>query len=216
MPRGFFVTGTDTGVGKTVVAAAVVCRWRDQGPVRYWKPIQTGAQTHDDACEVARLARCGAGEVLAAGVRLPLPLSPHLAAREAGMAIDLSSLVDEFRRADSASIEPVSWVVEGAGGVLVPIDDDRTMRDLMAGFGLRVLVVARTTLGTINHTLLTLEALHARRLPVAGVVLVGRAQLGVRSTIERHAPVLGEMPVFAPLTPEAVSAWAASLDLGAP
>ena len=81
MLRGLFVTGTDTGVGKTVAAAALLHRYRGQLPLRYWKPIQTGIEQDDDTAEVARLAACGPHEVLAAGVRLERPVSPHLAAQ---------------------------------------------------------------------------------------------------------------------------------------
>lgn len=211
MPRGFFVTGTDTGVGKTVVSAALVSRVRTAGPVRYWKPIQTG--TDDDTAEVCRLAGCASGETLDEGIRLPAPMSPHLAARLAGQPIDFAQLTRIFRR--EADADPF-WVVEGAGGVLVPITDEATMADLMAALGLPILVVARTSLGTINHTRLTLEALRARRLEVAGVVMVGVPDGGARETIARHARIVGEMPPLTPLTPQAVAAAAAALDLGAP
>jgi dethiobiotin synthetase len=195
--RGFFVTGTDTGVGKTVVSAALAARTG----FGYWKPIQTGGD--DDAGEVRRLAGC---EVFAKGVRLPDPVSPHLAARRAGIEIDLQSMKQPEG----------NWIVEGAGGVLVPINDSATMVDLMVMLGLPVVVAARSTLGTINHTLLTLEALRFRSLQVAGVVMVGERNLDNRAAIERYGivRVLGEMPWFDPLTPNCVRKWApAGLEL---
>ena len=167
MLRGFFVTGTDTGVGKTVVAAALLHRYRADGPIRYWKPIQTGIERNDDTAEAGRLAACQPDEVLASGVRLPRPLAPHLAARLSGSTIALQPLLDSIR-AEPAS---VFWIVEGAGGVLVPINDSETMIDLMTHLQLAIVVVARTSLGTINHTLLTLEAACARGLRVLGVVI---------------------------------------------
>jgi len=160
-------------------------------------------------------------------VRLRDPVSPHLAARRVGVRIDPSAL--EF----PGGAGP--WVVEGAGGVLVPLNESETMADLMVRLALPVVVVARTSLGTINHTLLTLEALRARRLSVAGVVMVGRApspaasplagsgatrgsraDRGVRPTsgnreaIEHHGRVtiLGEMPRFDRLDAACLRAWA--------
>lgn len=210
-PRGLFVTGTDTGVGKTVVAAALVVRYRGRGPVRYWKPIQTGLEQDDDTAEVARLARCEPREIVTGGVRLPRPVSPHLAARLSGITIDIGALVARFREDDGAG----RWIVEGAGGVLVPVNDEQRMVDLMVALSLPVLVVAQTRLGTINHTLLTLEALRHRRLEVAGVVLVGPRDAEARAAIERYGQVvtLGEMPVLDSLTPAAVAAWAPHLVL---
>jgi dethiobiotin synthetase len=106
-----------------------------------------------------------------------------------------------------------SWIVEGAGGVLVPINDDgQTMADLMIGLGLPIIVVARTTLGTINHTLLTLDALRRRELHVAGVVMVGDSDSDNTAAIEQYGSVavLGHMPRFDPLTAEALEAWSRS------
>jgi dethiobiotin synthetase len=210
-PRGLFVTGTDTGVGKTVVSAALLARHRARGAVRYWKPIQTGIEQDDDTVEVARLARCTDGEVWTEGIRLRRPVSPHLAARLSGMTIDVPALVERFRRAGDGA----QWIVEGAGGVLVPINDEHGMADLMLALQLPVAVVARTALGTINHSLLTLEALRHRKLDVAGVVLVGPRDTEARAAIERYGRVaiLGEMPVFEPLTPAAISTWAPHLVL---
>jgi dethiobiotin synthase len=209
--RGVFVTGTDTGVGKTVVSAALLARYRARGPVRYWKPIQTGIEQDDDTGDVARLARCTGGEVWTEGIRLRRPVSPHLAARLSGVIIDVPALVERFRRAADGTW----WIVEGAGGVLVPIDDEHHMADLMLALELPVVVVARTALGTINHTLLTLEALRHRHLDVAGVVLVGPRDTEVRAAIERYGRVvvLGDMPIFAPLTPAAIATWAPHLML---
>jgi dethiobiotin synthase len=206
--RGFFVTGTDTGVGKTVVSAALVMRLRSAGPIRYWKPIQTGIEQDDDTATVASLAGCAAAELLTSGVRLRRPVSPHLAARLAGVAIDLAPLEDMFNEA--AHVTHV--VVEGAGGVLVPLNDIQLMTDLMSRLDLPVIITARSTLGTINHTLLTIEALQRRSLYVAGVVMIGPANSDNRAAIEQYGsvPVLGEMPMFERLTPEHLAAWSAA------
>ncbi len=212
---GVFVTGTDTSVGKTVVSAALLCRYRRELPLRYWKPVQTGVEHDDDTAEVRRLAACTEREVLAEGVRLPRPVSPHLAARLSGAVIDVNQLMAIMEK------QPVAggWIVEGAGGVMVPLNGADLMIDLMVRLGLAALVVARSGLGTINHTLLTLHALVSRSVQVAGVVMVGSPDRENRLAIERYGrvAVLGELPVLQPpgqpLAPEALGRWAeASLD----
>lgn len=190
--RGVFITGTDTGVGKTVTAAVVAVS-RGWG---YWKPIQTGPES--DTAEVARLAGCRVWE---RGVRLPDPVSPHLAARRVEQTIDLDALVAQAPFRDQ-------WVVEGAGGVLVPVNDREKMVDLMALLNLPVIVVARTTLGTINHTLLTLEALRRQGLEVEKVVLAGEPNPDNKEAIGFYGQVaVDELPLLNPLTPDAVRAY---------
>src|SRR5690242_15934930 len=112
MIRGLFISGTDTGVGKTVAASAVIHRYRGAALLRYWKPIQTGIERDDDTDEVRRLGACGDSEIFDEGVRLPRPLSPHLAAKCAGQTIHLRAL---FTLLPSA--KDTRWLVEGAGGL---------------------------------------------------------------------------------------------------
>ena len=195
--RGLFVTGTDTGVGKTVLSATLMLRYPE---ARYWKPIQTGPD--DDTAEVCRLT---GGNVITEGIRLPDPVSPHLAAQRVEMTIDLDSLAGQ--------VHTTPLIVEGAGGVLVPVNDAQTMVDLMVLMGLPVIVAARSTLGTINHTLLTIEALRARALRIAGVVMIGDANADNRAAIEHYGnvSVIAEMPLFDPLTPKSLRAWAETL-----
>ena len=177
--------------------------------VRYWKPIQTGIEQDDDTAEVRRLAVCSAGQVLDAGVRLPRRVSPHLAAKLTGSPLDIEPLVG------IAEGQAGAWIVEGAGGVLVPLNDQVLLIDLIRRLQLPVLpvlIVARSGLGTINHTLLTIEALTRRALPIAGIVMVGpRNDLARenRTAIEQYGgiPVVGELPVLSPLTPEALGKW---------
>jgi dethiobiotin synthetase len=202
------VTGTDTDVGKTVAAAALLHRYRGSRRIRYWKPIQTGIEQDDDTSEVRRLGACLDDEVLARGIRLPCPVSPHLSARQSGRTIELRTLVADI------AVEPRSdcWVVEGAGGVLVPVNESALMVDLMVLLALPIVIVARTKLGTINHTLLTIETLRGRSLEIAGVVLIGDRNPDNRQAIEHfgHVRVLGELPHLDPLTPEALRQWAAA------
>lgn len=198
--RGVFVTGTDTSVGKTAVSAALMVRYRG---ARYWKPIQTGPE--DDTTTVLRLSSSPAREAAwLHGVRLGDPASPHLAAKRAGIRIDLPFLTAVVRETE------FSWIVEGAGGALVPVNESDLMVHLMERLGLPVVIVARTTLGTINHTLLTIEAVRARRLTVAGVVMVGEPDADNHAAIEQYGQVaiLGEMPRFHPLTPAGLAEWA--------
>jgi len=201
--KGLFVTGTDTGVGKTIAAAALMHRYRGAAPLRYWKPIQTGIEIDDDTSTVRRMGACAEPEIFAEGVRLPKPVSPHLAARWAGRRIDLAELRGTLPSGDTA------WIVEGAGGLLVPINESQTMADWIACLALPVLVVARTALGTINHTLLTLEVLRTRGLRVAGVVMIGEPNADNRAAIEQYGnmPVIAEMPFLALLDPGLLAAW---------
>jgi len=205
MLSGLFITGTDTNVGKTVAAAALMHRFRDRGP-RYWKPIQTGIESDDDTAEVQRLSGCGNQQILNEGVRLPKPLSPHLAARLANQPIQLRPLFEAFR----AQMDGKPWIIEGAGGALVPINDTQLMSDLMELIGLPALVIARTTLGTINHTLLTLDAMRTRFIRIAGVLMVGEPDIENAAAIEKYGkvPVFGQMPRLDDLTPQSLQAWA--------
>jgi dethiobiotin synthetase len=203
--KGLFVTGTDTGVGKTVASAALMHRYRGVRPLRYWKPVQTGIEIDDDTATVRRLGACSGDELFDRGVRLPKPVSPHLAAQWAGQRIDLA----ELRGLIGFDDDGITWIVEGAGGVLVPLNETQTMADWIAYLTLPVLVVARSGLGTINHTLLTLEVLQARRLRVAGVMMIGDPNADNRAAIEKYGrvPVVAEMPFLRPLDPGLLAAW---------
>jgi dethiobiotin synthetase len=189
------------------VSAALVRRYRHL-PIKYWKPIQTGIEQDDDSTEVQRLSGCGPGRVLNEGIRLPRPVSPHLAAKLSGASITIGPLIS-----GAASMSGTGWIVEGVGGVLVPLNERHFLIDLIAGLGLPVLIVSRSGLGTINHTLLTIEALGRRAVAIAGVVMVGPpddVSRENRLAIEQYGrvAVLGEMPMLNPLTPERLREWA--------
>jgi dethiobiotin synthetase len=210
MLHGLFVTGTGTSVGKTVVASALMQRYRPSAQVRYWKPVQTGVERDDDTAVVRHLGNCGEGELLDDGIRLSGPVSPHLAAELNQTHIHIPELIRLVE-----GLPSTNWVIEGAGGVLVPLNESQLMIDLMVALQLPVLVVSLAELGTINHTLLTLEALRARALRIAGVVMVGVRNASNRNAIEHYGSVavVGEMPELPTLTPEAVALWAnAELD----
>ena len=160
LPPTLFITGTGTDVGKTLCAAQL---YRQRGGV-YFKPVQTGDD--DDTAAFRRLTGAGADAVIEPIHRFSPPLSPHLAAARCGARIDPNAL----KLPDPC---PHTLIVEGAGGVLVPLTDDFLMIDLMAAWKLPVLVVTRAVLGMINHTLLTIEALRARDLSVCGLAVLG-------------------------------------------
>ena len=207
MFRGLFVTGTDTDVGKTAVSAALMLRYRDEVPLRYWKPIQTGIEQADDSAEVSRLARCRPEEILARGVRLPGAVSPQLAARRSGTRIAVRHVVELLQSEPPGA----RWIVEGAGGLFAPINEGESMLDLIGALGLPVLVVARSALGTINHSRLTVETLRRHHHRVAGVVMVGAEDEDNRAAVEWHAAaeVVAHMPVFTPLEPDPLAEWVA-------
>lgn len=200
-----FVTGTGTDVGKTVAAAVLVAALQAD----YWKPVQSGLADlpAGDAGTVAHLAQLGADRLIPTAYSLQAPLSPDQAARQEGVEIDLRTLTLPART------RPL--VVEGAGGILVPLTKRQTMVHLMARLLLPVVVVAPTGLGTINHTVLTIEGLRNRNLPVAGVILNGPEHPENAEAIARFGAVriLGRIPVLDPLTPEAVAMAAHQLDL---
>ena len=169
--RGFFVSGTDTGSGKTVVACALVraLRRRDLD-VGVMKPIETGVGAEGPLDALALRSAAAATEPLVeiCPQTFALPAAPTVAAASEGRAVELEPIRDAFARLR----ERHEWlVVEGAGGLLVPAARDLSMADLCRELELPLLIVCRAALGTINHTLLTLEAAEKRSLPVAGVVI---------------------------------------------
>jgi len=180
------VTGTDTGIGKTVFAAALAGALG----AAYWKPIQSGLEDGADADTVVSL---GVTRVLPEAYRLTQPLSPHRAAELDGIAIDPARLTPP-------SIDG-ALVVEGAGGVLVPVTRELLFADLFARWALPVVLVSWTGLGTINHSLLSIEALRARGVPILGVAFVGDANDDNEATIAAIGKVkrLGRLPILDPL-----------------
>jgi len=170
--RGCFITGTDTGVGKTVLAAAIVAALRVRGVrVASFKPVLTGIDEPEPgrpADHELLGAVAGAAPAAVAPLRFGPPVSPHLAAELAGVAIDPAELAGAARAAGEAA---EAIVVEGVGGLLVPLTAEHTVRDHARALGLPLVVAARPGLGTINHTLLTLEAARAAGLDVRAVVL---------------------------------------------
>jgi len=195
------VCGTDTDVGKTVVSALLV-----QGlGATYWKPVQSGLEGGGDTGRVQRLLDLPAERIQPEAYRLEAPVSPHWAAERQGVSIDPERL------ALPSSRGPL--VVETAGGLLVPLRRDWLQIDQIARWGLPVLLVARSGLGTLNHTLLSLEALARRRIPVLGLVLNGAPHADNPRTLAHlgGVPVLAELAPLDPLdAPALQTIWQAS------
>ena len=175
MKRGFFITGTDTGVGKTVVAAALAIVLRESGrDVGVFKPVASGCVRRreglvsEDAEFLAKAAEAPETLEEISPVRFEEPLAPTVAAARAGVETDLEPMWEAWRRLRDAH---EILLVEGIGGILCPVTPAMSVADLAKEFHLPLLVVARSTLGTINHTALTIEAARARGLAVAGVVI---------------------------------------------
>ena len=211
--RGLIITGTDTGIGKTVLAAGIAAHLAStRGAARYWKPVQAGLDDETDSQTIARLAP--AVQVLAEAYRLATPASPHHAAALDGVTIDPARL------ALPTGDQPHPGgplVVEGAGGALVPLAGDLLYADMFALWGLPVVLAARTSLGTINHTLLSLEALRARGIAVAGVAFLGPAEPVSMDAIARlgQVPVLGRLGWLDPLNAASLAAAMAGFNLAA-
>jgi dethiobiotin synthase len=208
MLRGFFVTGSDTGVGKTVVSAALMHHLRPRvAKLCYWKPFQTGFPPDDDTAIVRELGNCSDDEIAQSGIRLHAPLAPLFAARLEAKTVTIDDAL-RFLNVNSDEF----FVVEGAGGLLVPINENEMMTDLISRLGMPTVVAVRSELGTINHTLLTLEALRKREIPIAGVVMVGEPSPDNQEAIEKFGKVtvLGAMPFFDSLDAKSLAGWVKS------
>jgi dethiobiotin synthetase len=203
--RGLFVTGTDTGVGKTEVSCALLAGARAGGlDLAAMKPAESGLAPGEPSDSERLRAAAGGGEApaLVCPYRFRAPLAPAVAARLEGVEVRLEVILSAARTLASRH---AALLVEGAGGLLVPLTERETYADLAVALGLPVLVVARAGLGTVNHTALTLEALRARRLAVAGVILNRTGPVDDPSVphnlaeIERltGAPVLASLPYCA-------------------
>jgi len=181
------ITGTDTDVGKTIVAAMLTLGLE----AKYLKPIQCGTQPESDVETVRRLTGLGADRILDTPITLSQPLSPHLASELDGVTID----------PDTLRLPKGRVVVEGAGGLMVPVTRQMLFIDLFAVWKRPVVLVARTGLGTLNHTLLSLEALRKRQIEILGVVFVGDENPDNMKTIESigAVKVLGRVPMLDPL-----------------
>jgi len=186
----FVVTGTDTNIGKTVFCAGLCGLFG----ARYWKPVQAGLDGPTDSEVIAEFAGV---EIVPEVYRLKLAASPHQAAAAEGVTID----------PDALAPPDGPLVIEGAGGLMVPLNSETLYIDVFARWGLPLILCARTRLGTINHTLLSIEAIRARDIPLLGVAFIGDLNEESESVITEIGKVkrLGRLPVIEPLTPGRLS-----------
>ncbi|MER9236990.1 dethiobiotin synthase [Mesorhizobium sp. M0622] len=204
MTKRVVITGTDTGIGKTVFSAGLAGLLDGF----YWKPVQSGLDGETDSEVVARLAGLPSGRVLPEAYRLKNPLSPHRSAEIDGVAIEAARL--------SLPVVPGPLVIEGAGGLMVPLNRRTRFINIFAQWQLPVILCARTALGTINHTLLSIEALRARSIPLIGIAFIGDEAADTQRTIAEFGdvPQLGRLPYLDPLTRETLrDAMIAGFDL---
>lgn len=194
MSGKFVITGTDTDIGKSVFAAALTSALG----ASYWKPVQAGLADGTDSETVARLGGFDPARILPERYRLKIPASPHFSAAQEGITIGL----------DDLGIPQVDGplIIEGAGGALVPVSPELLFADLFAHWNLPVIIVASTRLGTINHSLLTIEALRRRGVEIHGIAFIGDENIDSEKTICRIGGVshLGRLPMVDELTPESL------------
>ena len=185
MKESLFVTGTDTNVGKTLLSALLVAAF----DAMYWKPIQTGAREGSDRRTVIQYAEIPETQTIPECYCFDPPVSPHLAAEDSDVRIDLGRIQPPKNLA-----RPI--IAEGAGGILVPINDSELMLDLARQLGFPIVIAARAALGTINHTLLTVRALRCAKMAVKGVVMIGQRNKENERSIEHFGaiPVIGLIP----------------------
>ena len=183
MSKLIFVTGTGTDIGKTVVSAALVKAAQEQGiACSYWKPVQTGFPDSD--CTTVKQL-CSDAQILPTNFCYDLPASPDQAAEKEGIELHIENFTLPLEE---------RLVVEGAGGLWVPINARHNMCDLIQQLDLPVILVSRSGLGTLNHTMLSLEYLDKRNIPCKGIILNGKEHLENRRYLEKQIPVLGWVP----------------------
>jgi dethiobiotin synthetase len=206
MNQRIVVTGTDTEIGKTVFAAGLA----DQLGACYWKPIQSGLEGETDSQIVARLGGLSEDRILPERYRLTTPVSPHQSAAIDGVCVDTNAL-------DVPDTGGRSLVIEGAGGLMVPLDRSTLYIDMFARWRLPVVLCARTALGTINHSLLSIDALRHRGIELLGVAFIGESHPESERAICEIGRVkrLGRLSRLSPLTRDTLrEAFAASFKPG--
>ncbi|GKQ55422.1 dethiobiotin synthase [Bradyrhizobium sp. Ce-3] len=197
MSSRIVVTGTDTGIGKTIFSAGLAGFLG----ASYWKPVQSGLEEETDAQLVARLGGLSADRIVPERYRLRTPTSPHQSAAIDGVRIEPAAL-------DVPDTAGRPLVIEGAGGLMVPLNDTTLYIDIFERWRLPVVLCARTALGTINHSLLSVEALRKRRIDIIGVAFIGESNAESERAICEIGQVrrLGRLPPLAPLAAETLQA----------
>lgn len=192
--EGVFVTGADTNVGKTVISAGLLKLVHGSHKATYWKPVQTGTIVGDDTSDVQSMTEFGAECFMEPAYRFPEPLAPRHAAQKWGKQVEMGVLEKAFQNRPQDRI----MIVEGAGGLLVPLNDEHTQRDLMKRLGLPLIIVSEDRVGSINHTLLTIEACRHENLKVLGVILTkSKGTFGNAESIAHF----GKVEILAEISP---------------
>jgi dethiobiotin synthetase len=193
-PARLFITGTDTGIGKTLVSAMLMSGLN----ARYWKPVQSGLTDITDTEWVKKHTNLDASRFFKESYRLKAPLSPHTSAALEGVHIDLEQFIIPQTPKDE------TLIIEGAGGIMVPLNEKELMIDLMIRCNAPVILVARSGLGTINHTLLSINQLRQENIEIFGVVMNGPKNTSNREAIEHISgvKVIAEIEPLAAITPE--------------
>lgn len=201
MNKTYFITGIGTGIGKTIVSAILT----EKLQADYWKPIQSGDLDNSDSLLVAQLISNQKTVIQPEQFKLSQPLSPHLSARIDGIQLTTAAI--------KAPATTNHLVIEGAGGLMVPINEEELMLDLIKTLNAKVIVVSQNYLGSINHTLLTLEVLKAREIEVEGLIFNGAANEESERYISTYSgiPILGRIPQLENLDKESVQKAGAHL-----
>ena len=203
MPNQFIIAGIGTEIGKTLISAI----FRQALQADYWKPVQSGNPEEADALFVQHLTEVPDGNIWDSTYVLTQPLSPHTAAEIDGVRISL----------DQMTLPPTQrpLIVELAGGIMVPLNENETNLELMAKLGLPVVLVSKNYLGSINHTLLTYELLKARQIPMAGIVFNGPSNPSGEKFILNHTglKVLLRVPALSKIDPEIIQEYAQQISL---
>jgi len=203
MNKRYFITGIDTGIGKTLISAILT----EKLQADYWKPIQSGDLDQSDSLTVAGLLSNSKSLIYPEQYRLTQALSPHLSARLDGIDIRL----DAFTLPETTN----HLIVEGAGGLLVPLNDTDLILDLIKKLQLETIVVSSHYLGSINHSLLTLEVLKQHQVPVKGIIFSGAVNLESQQFILKYSGVnhIGNIPVLSSIDKNSIKAAGKNLNL---
>ncbi|OGV51035.1 MAG: dethiobiotin synthase [Lentisphaerae bacterium GWF2_52_8] len=196
--RHFFISGTDTGVGKTIVSAGIAALALEAGRrCSVMKPVQTGTATEECDLDIIRRLVPGLAPLandLSGPYSFALPASPHLAARKANAKISPEFILEAFSKA-SQLVDTL--LVEGAGGLCVPLCDEYLMLDLIRDMQIPAILVTRASLGTINHSLLSIDALRNKQIPIAGIIVNGMREGYIEEDNIESIARLGQVPILA-------------------
>lgn len=194
MSENYFITGIGTGIGKTIASAILTEKLKAD----YWKPIQSGDLAQSDSLMVQRLLSNDKSKIHPEQYRLNQPLSPHLSAKLDGVEIDLSA----FKLPKTSN----SLIVEGAGGLMVPLNNEHLILDLIKKLNLKVILISQAYLGSINHTLLTINTLQQHNIPIKGIIFNGEPNEESEKYILNYGKVLnlGSIPTLSTLSKECV------------